>query len=979
MRSTAVFLLSFFITIAGTGQRDYTAFTVSDGLPSNHVYHCLEDNKGFLWVATDAGIARFDGKRFQVFTTAQGLPDNEVLEIAKEKNGRIWINCFRQSPSYFDEVQNRFINAGEDSNLAKVSGTSNMFLCALAEGGVLYRNENASYIFRDNKLTVYPDAFIRYNDDGSRLMLSRYFSGRMSLINLALHREDKTTDSTLINKVPRENIIFLRVDAGKYYLFDKTTLKGFIYSDFQLDPLKVRVDSVTIPWPFFSFRFTDSSLYVLSERGQVFVYDKRSLRPTYTFSGDFLPNGFYDDSKGNLWICTINKGLLVYRKNRLTGVPFPSDYSKTNFLSIARKPDGHLLAGNYYGEIVETGKERFSVHPVVKKAPSRIRKILVTGGNVYCVTDAGDGTFVNYTKTIKNTESRSQSVGGKTAIIYDDSTILIGASTGLTKINTVTQTHTATIRYKRVSALAKASDSTVYMGSTDGLYKFHYYRNSFTPLTGDDPLFRERVMALCFTPDGLLWVATSGNGIIVVKKDRVLLHVTTKNGIISNASRSITAGKPGQVWLGTSQGISVINYRQNSNTPDFTVRNLSVNDGLTGNEINEMVYAHDTVYAATGNGISVIPAGITVPKFNIPVQLVKMSVNQRDTIISDNYQLGYSRKSIEMQFAGIDLTGHFKNLQYALDGNGSWTDLAENTLTLQLGSGTHILQVRAVDVNGNISNDTLTIRITIATPFWKALWFWITIAVLAQLVVIYLVNRWQKKRKEAKLAREIAGVQTAALEQQAFTSLMNPHFMFNALNSIQHYINVQDRRNANRYLSDFASLIRKNFEAAQQSFIPLEQELENIRLYLRLEQMRFADRFSYQITLPENLDTEDWMIPTMVMQPFLENALLHGIMPSSIAGELAIDLREQDQKLVITITDNGIGMANSQALKEDTQHKSRGMELIEKRMAALARFGMDPVTIRISPAFRDEKNPGNKIVLCIPAGLYQAWLKAQQP
>ena len=101
-------------------QQKYSAFTVNDGLPSNYVYRTIEDNRGFLWVATDAGIARFDGKHFQVFTIKDGLPDNEVLAVVKEKNGRIWVNCFKQSPAYFDEVKNRFINAKDDTLLAKV-------------------------------------------------------------------------------------------------------------------------------------------------------------------------------------------------------------------------------------------------------------------------------------------------------------------------------------------------------------------------------------------------------------------------------------------------------------------------------------------------------------------------------------------------------------------------------------------------------------------------------------------------------------------------------------------------------------------------------------------------------------------------------------------------------------------------------------------------------------------------------------------
>src|SRR5471030_682329 len=140
MRFAVCILLAFLMGLTCMAQQlKYTAFTVNDGLPSNYVYRCIEDNKGFLWVATDAGIARFDGKHFQVFTTAQGLPDNEVLSVIKEKNGRIWVNCFKQKPAYFDEVKNRFINAKEDTCLAKVTeGTGLMTSFPLKEGGVLY-------------------------------------------------------------------------------------------------------------------------------------------------------------------------------------------------------------------------------------------------------------------------------------------------------------------------------------------------------------------------------------------------------------------------------------------------------------------------------------------------------------------------------------------------------------------------------------------------------------------------------------------------------------------------------------------------------------------------------------------------------------------------------------------------------------------------------------------------------------------------
>jgi ligand-binding sensor domain-containing protein/two-component sensor histidine kinase len=971
-------LLILLFNLPSAGQENYySSFTVADGLPSNHIYRCVEDDKGYLWVATDAGIARFDGKHFQVFTTEQGLPDNEVLEVLKEKNGTIWINCFKQSPAYFDETKNRFINAKEDPNLAKVSGTANMQMFTLKDGGIVYNNEKGCFAFKDKKL-VYQSYYtlIGDNEAGSWLQFRTYQNKTTFKSYLVLCYKDGRADSVLTG-LSASRIAFVATDQNNLYNFHTSNHVFYCYHDIQTGSLNYTVDSVQVPEPFFSYCFTNSSIVVLSNTAKVYLYDKHSLHLKQILKGDYLPNGVYDDSKGNIWVCTIDKGLLVYRKKQLDRIALPHDFIGTNFLSITRKPDGTLLAGNYYGQVIEAGKGKFKVHSVVNKKPSRLKKIILSGKNIYTISDAADGIFVNYSKKLIQTENKTALMGGKTGLACNDTLILIGTSYGILRLNTTTKTVNHVTRYNRVTALTKINNNEVYVGSTDGLHKYNFVNQVLTSLTQKNVLLSERITGLCTTPDGLTWASTSGNGVIVVQSDSVLLHITDHDGIISNSCRSITSTDHSQVWLGTSYGISVIDYHMQNGIPKFSIRNFTENDGLTSNEINEMFYDNDTMYAATGNGISIIPLNTSFPQINIPSQLIRMIIDQRDTIITNNYTLGYKQQNIQMQFAGIELNGHFKNLQYCLDENRNWTNLADNTLTLQLNNGSHTVQIRAIDINGNTSNKILTLHFSIATPFWKTWWFWILVGLTLQVVTFYLVNHQQKKRKEQRLAKELAIVQTASLEQQAFTSLMNPHFMFNALNSIQHYINVQDRKKANHYLSDFASLIRKNFEAAQQSFIPLEQELENIKIYLRLEQMRFTNRFSYEIHVDVRIDTEQSMIPTMMLQPVLENALLHGILPSTIEGKLLIQIEQKNNYLKIIITDNGIGIENSLSRRQQNSHRSRGMELIQKRIQALNQLVKESVQFISEPAISDPDNPGNRITILIPLTLYDTWLQVQ--
>src|SRR5690606_11845113 len=139
-----------------------------------------------------------------------------------------------------------------------------------------------------------------------------------------------------------------------------------------------------------------------------------------------------------------------------------------------------------------------------------------------------------------------------------------------------------------------------------------------------------------------------------------------------------------------------------------------------------------------------------------------------------------------------------------------------------------------------------------------------------------------------------------------------------------------------------------------------------IKIYLNLELMRFNDRFRFTIELEDSLEVEDWMVPTMILQPLLENALLHGIMLSAFPGDISVRIAQEGQDLLITVTDNGVGIANNLALKGYSTHKSRGTELIGKRIKALSHFGTKPMTIMMEPAFDSKTNPGNKVILLIP-------------
>ncbi len=230
------------------------------------------------------------------------------------------------------------------------------------------------------------------------------------------------------------------------------------------------------------------------------------------------------------------------------------------------------------------------------------------------------------------------------------------------------------------------------------------------------------------------------------------------------------------------------------------------------------------------------------------------------------------------------------------------------------------------------------------------------LSVIAVLIVYFLREK-RRKRKEIIIQSNIT-----SLEQKALQAMMNPHFVFNVMNSIQHFINQADPKAANQVLSDFASLVRKHLEICMNSTISVQEELVYLQLYLSLEKIRFSDKMHYEITIDKNIDTEEIVIPSMLIQPFLENAILHGIMPKEEGGVIKLNFNLDKTDLLITIIDNGIGISNSAKLIK-TGHVSRGMALIRERVGLLNRLNKRHI-------FIDQQQTGDfgtEVLIRIPA------------
>lgn len=228
---------------------------------------------------------------------------------------------------------------------------------------------------------------------------------------------------------------------------------------------------------------------------------------------------------------------------------------------------------------------------------------------------------------------------------------------------------------------------------------------------------------------------------------------------------------------------------------------------------------------------------------------------------------------------------------------------------------------------------------------------------LLLLIVAYLMYKYIKQQR---LANNL-------LALKSLRSQMNPHFIFNALNSVNSFIATNDERTANKYLSDFSKLMRAVLENSEQDFIPLEKEIELLELYTNLEHFRFQDKFDYTITVDKAINVQDYQIPPMLLQPYIENAVWHGLRYKEEKGTLDISITKKSKdEIIITIADNGIGREKSKALKTENQLKqnSKGMGNIKKRVAILNEMYKDKVDVFIGD-YQQEGDTGTKVVVTL--------------
>jgi hypothetical protein len=336
------------------------------------------------------------------------------------------------------------------------------------------------------------------------------------------------------------------------------------------------------------------------------------------------------------------------------------------------------------------------------------------------------------------------------------------------------------------------------------------------------------------------------------------------------------------------------------------------------------------------------PSGLKRNSYSPPPIITSIRVNDKPWETNMNPALvkkltfNHLQNFLTLQFTVNNFSNEANNMfSYRLKGlNNNWSDRTTSNIAsfTSLPTGTYSFELRSANSDGVWSNITRIVEITVLPPWWQTWWFIaLAVIIVGACITLIVAYRIRKIRYDASIKQQLAEMEIKGLHAQ-----MNPHFIFNSLNSIKEMILEDQKQNASRYLSKFAQLIRTSLEQSRQTFITIGQCVDHLQQYLEMEKLRFED-FSYEIRVDGNLDAEETKIAPMLVQPLVENAIWHGLRSKHTDRKLLVRFYREGKQVICEIDDNGVGYRQTMNGKTTVlpMHKSLGITNIRERLALL--------------------------------------------
>jgi Histidine kinase/Y_Y_Y domain len=670
-----------------------------------------------------------------------------------------------------------------------------------------------------------------------------------------------------------------------------------------------------------SISYIDNGKIVINTRNGINFYDPQKNTFSERIFPDFTFTSAYEDQERNLWLTTSGSGVLMVPSFQLRNYSFRDDKKNSEISALMLSGDD-LYAGGW-GKLWKAQ---------VDSLKFTSQKLSFRDGKIISILRVNNTLAVGHNKYSENPFNHLKyNLGLKSAQIGKSGVLLAThAMALLCKWNGETE-----LIWDGRTTCAVEKDSGFYIGTLAGLF-FKSFSGQSIDLGNRFPVFKSRIVNVAVSNDNTLWVTTKGNGIAAYRDGKLLCHVTQTEGLTSDNCMSLFLDG-NIVWLGTNKGVNRIDISGQT----LNIIRFSISDGLPSDNINAVVASGNKVFVGTPKGLTYFDVSKISQTSSCDLQLTGVYVaNKYWSYDSTNFSLPHKSNDIRFEFSGISFKSAGElTYKYRLLGlQPEWRTTTENQLSFpSLSSGKYTLQLMATNKYG-VKSKTKEISFEIEKLLWEKTWFRIAVALFVAAGVWFYFSFRVKSIRGKEKEKTAINKRIAELEQKALRSQMNPHFIFNCLNSIQQYVAERDITGANKFITDFSRLIRMTLDLSTHPFISLYDEVEYISTYLRVEKARLEDAFQYHLNIDESLNLHAVYIPPLLLQPYLENSIRHGIRYKTEGdGLIQISISKKDSGVLIQIQDNGIGRQASKKYKSEyhIQYQSRGMTINEDRIKML--------------------------------------------
>ncbi|HMM11217.1 MAG TPA: two-component regulator propeller domain-containing protein [Bacteroidales bacterium] len=1005
---------------------------IERGLSQNTVYVVFQDSHGLLWLGTWDGLNRFDGYEFRHFNRESGLSNETIRSIAQTgdllwvgteeglnainlRNGNI--RNYFASDTDSASLTNNWINhlLVDSHGRLWVSTSAGLNVLDPATGlirqffGSNYGNAISSNYFN----------YLLEDHDGrfwaaTRNGLLQFSTGSSQLVRYLHNPANPQTlphDQVSALALTMDKAIWVGTKAGLARLDAETGRFGLPIALLREEPALAKLEINRL------YTEQDSLLWIGTQVAGLYKYNLITQTITRYAHAIDNPNSLSDnrvydicrDNRGNLWVGTFN-GL-----NRLsTGLPlfrtFRNNPLDDNSLlnnsvwAFEEDAEGRIWIGTEEGiSIFDRTRLSFShirANPAKRNGlpaghireiyrDSRNRMWIGTRYNGLSLYDPATGHYRHYRHLPGDTTSLPDN---QVVSLMEDhlGRIWVGTPFGLGRLDDPATEKFRNYRAnpanpnalpdRRVLDVFQDAQHRIWLATGDGLALYR-------PETDDFEVFRatgttgmnNRLFSIRSDSSGKLWLGTRGGGILVFDpQQKTFVAYTEHDGLTNNVVYLALSDKVGNIWASTNWGLTKFNIRSGV----FSA--FEVSDGLQSNEFNfnaGLVASDGQLFFGGMNGFTMfypedIIQNTQPPKIIVTTYKLLNQLQLRQLFNNDTLRLRYDENFFGFEFAALDFANSNKiKYRFKLENhNDSWVERSSGQRYAEfarVSPGIYRFMVQSTNAEGVWTDNTITIHIIVLPPWYQTWWFR-ALLILLGIVLFYLflffrLRTVRKKHEDEKRYLEYQK-KTNELEQKALQLQMNPHFLFNSLNSIQSFVLKNDIDNAIRYLSKFSQLMRRTLNHSKESTIPLQDELEAIRLYLEIEQLRFENKFEFFIDLDPAIDEQFVEIPPMILQPIVENAIHHGLMHRESEGKLLISLRAEGQSIRIVIEDNGIGRVRSAELRRQSgiRRESLGMAITTERFEMLSQYSGQEYTFAVEDLKDQNGNAlGTRVIILI--------------